>query len=105
MLCDKNIGSANKLPLAWQEEFGVGAPSSWKPGLSEGRKEEDANIPVCIGTLVPGYLCILLQQISSLSTSRGHLLVPVFSSGHLLVPVRFQGSVVDVYQYAAYLVD
>ena len=29
MLCDKNIGSANKLPLAWQEEFGVGAPSSW----------------------------------------------------------------------------
>ena len=100
MLCDKNIGSANKLPLAWQEEFGVGAPSSWKPGLSEGRKEEDANIPGMHRSL-----CILLQQISSLSTSRGHLLVPVFSSGHLLVPVRFQGSVVDVYQYAAYLVD
>ena len=99
MLCDKNIGSANKLPLAWQEEFGVGAPSSWKPGLSEGRKEEDANIPGM--PTYPGMhrsLCILLQQISSLSTSRGHL----------LVPVRFQGSVprvVDVYQYAAYLVD
>ena len=33
--CPENIGSAKKLSLACQEEFGVGAPSFLQAGLGE----------------------------------------------------------------------
>ena len=38
ILCPENIGSAKKLSLACQEEFGVGAPSFLQAGIGERKK-------------------------------------------------------------------
>jgi hypothetical protein len=47
VLCPENIGSAKKLYLACQEEFGVGAPSFLQAGVGE--KEYKSTEGLCLG--------------------------------------------------------
>jgi len=44
ILCPENIGSAKKLSLACQEEFGVGAPSFLQAGIGERKKAKQGTL-------------------------------------------------------------